>query len=368
MRASLRPSSRLRGFGLVELMVGLVVGLIGIIVVFQTFAVAEGYKRTTTSGADAQQSGSVALFYIERDLRMAGYGINDPGMLGCIVLAHDATAPARDFTFAMAPVIITDGASGAPDTITITYGTSDLLPVPADLIQTMIAPASTFRVGTRYGFVPGDVVIASEPGKNCSLAEVTALPTTAGQTDNIAHDTGNYLDASGSTAVARYNKAGGLGITYAAFDYSVGSGGRLYNLGRAPVNNTYAVNGGQLQLTDLLQSTAAAAVADHIVQLQAQYGKDNAGNGIVDTWEATMPAMPTANDWSRVLAVRLAVVARSALRERPNAATGICDTTTASPIWAGGMIDITGLADWRCYRYRVFETTVPLRNMIWRPE
>jgi type IV pilus assembly protein PilW len=23
--------------------------------------------------------------------------------------------------------------------------------------------------------------------------------------------------------------------------------------------------------------------------------------------------------------------------------------------------------DWRCYRYRVFETIVPLRNFVWRP-
>ena len=48
------------------------------------------------------------------------------------------------------------------------------------------------------------------------------------------------------------------------------------------------------------------------------------------------------------------------------------------PTWsgssAGAHIDVSGSADpdpasplyWKCYRYRVFETTIPLRNWIWK--
>ena len=46
-----------RGFTLVELMVGVLIGLIGTVVIFQVFAVSEGQKRTTTGGSDAQQNG-----------------------------------------------------------------------------------------------------------------------------------------------------------------------------------------------------------------------------------------------------------------------------------------------------------------------
>ena len=81
-----------------------------------------------------------------------------------------------------------------------------------------------------------------------------------------------------------------------------------------------------------------------------------------------MPAAPTAADWAQVLAMRLAVVARSGLREKANPATGVCDITTAAPTWSGGTLDVSTDPNWQCYRYRVFETTVPLRNMIWRPE
>ena len=79
-----------------------------------------------------------------------------------------------------------------------------------------------------------------------------------------------------------------------------------------------------------------------------------------------MPVTPSATDWARVLTVRMALVARSAQPERPNVAGGACDATNAAPTWSGGSFDLTGDADWQCYRYRVFETTVPLRNLIWQ--
>ena len=64
-----------RGFTLVEIMVGVLIGLIGTVVIFQVFAVSEGQKRTTTGAGDAQQNGVFALFQVERDLRTAGFGL-----------------------------------------------------------------------------------------------------------------------------------------------------------------------------------------------------------------------------------------------------------------------------------------------------
>ena len=78
-----RPSERRQGFTLVELMVGVLIGLIGTIVIFQVFAVSESQKRTTAGSSDAQQNGVFGLFQIERDARMAGYGMNHMALLGC---------------------------------------------------------------------------------------------------------------------------------------------------------------------------------------------------------------------------------------------------------------------------------------------
>ena len=72
-----------RGFTLVEVMVGVMIGLIATVVIFQVFAVSESQKRTTTGGSDAQQNGGFSLFQVERDIRMAGYGLNHMALLGC---------------------------------------------------------------------------------------------------------------------------------------------------------------------------------------------------------------------------------------------------------------------------------------------
>ena len=44
------------GFSLVEIMIGMVIGMLGIIVMMQIFALSEGQKRTTTGGGDAQNN------------------------------------------------------------------------------------------------------------------------------------------------------------------------------------------------------------------------------------------------------------------------------------------------------------------------
>ena len=95
----------------------------------------------------------------------------------------------------------------------------------------------------------------------------------------------------------------------------------------------------------------ALPVAAHIVQLQAQYGKDTDGDGAVDTWDEITPAAPNA--WLQVVAVRIGLVARSAMPERPDPATGACNTTTTPPRWSVGEFDLSADTEWRCFRYRV---------------
>ena len=363
-----------RGFSLVEIMVAMVIGLLGTIVIFQVFEVSEGIKRTSTSGGDAQQFGAIALFTIERDLRMAGYGINNPALLGCSVRAYDETATPQDLpAFVLAPVVITAGADDqTPDEIALMYGNSDLLAAPAKITQNMPSPSAVFKVSNRYGYVEGDIVIAAEPGQDCTMAEVTGLPSSGGNTDNIIHNSGNYTNAGGNNVAARYNKPAGLGVSYT-------TNGSLFNLGAGPTRNTFRIQDNQLLLDSVFGTTTTIAIGDNIVLLKAQYGKDDgvdngtvnsatfaASDGSVDGYSNTMPVTPTAADWARILSVRLAVVARSAQPEKPSVAGGACDTTTAVPTWSGGTLDISALPDWQCYRYRVFETTVPIRNLIWQ--
>jgi len=203
------------------------------------------------------------------------------------------------------------------------------------------------------------LLIAAEPGRDCSLHQATNTPTleAPGQQDRLRHDSGTYVGPFGTPVAARYNKPGGLGPNYSL-------AGVIYSIGQAPVVNRYYVQNENLVLDPVLQGAVAQPVAAGIVQMQAQYGRDTNGDGVIDVWNEIAPV--TSAEWTGLLAVRLAVVARSAAAERADA-NGDCDVTTVAPTWAGGNLDLSARADWRCFRYRVFESTISLRNMIWRP-
>ncbi|NJD88607.1 MAG: hypothetical protein FIB05_11390 [Betaproteobacteria bacterium] len=388
-----------RGFTLVEIMVGVLIGLIGTVVIFQVFAVSEGQKRTTTGASDAQQNGVFGLFQIERDVRMAGYGLNHMALLGCTINGWYEPGGAG-IQFKMVPVEIINGAGGAPDQVRIAFGNSDLFMAPAQFDQSMPSTSSDFKVNNKFGFNEGDLVVAAEAGKPCTLAQVSTMPK---DDRNIIHNSGNYTNSDGAQVPTDYNRPGGLpapyNIKYSIWDPTTNTGGRLYNLGAAPTVVTYWIQNSQLVATNGLTpglASATVALADGVVQLQAQYAYDGDGDGFVsptanvvtdvnlasltDQWADNMPVAATGQNWARVIAVRLVVTARSITPERPDPATGVCNATTVQPRWIapaptgsppGLELDVKyAFADaneWKCYRYRTFEVVVPIRNMLWFP-
>lgn len=346
--------------GLVEVLISMVISLVVTLAAYQTFAASEGYRRAATGGGDATFSGSIGMYTLQRDLRMAGYGINSPAVLGCRVLAYDeGVTPARNFTFTLAPVVITQGAAGAPDTIEVSYSSSDAVPVPVRMTQAPPTPASLYYIDNGFGIIAGQLLIAAEPGKDCTLSQATNTPMLepAGQRDRLRHVDGSYIGPYGTSVNTRYNPSGGLGPNYSL-------AGIIYSIGQAPVVNRYSVQNENLVVDSVLLGALAQPTAAGIVQLQAQYGRDTNADGVIDVWSEVTPA--TAAEWAGLVAVRLGLVARSAVGERADAA-GNCTTTTVAPTWAGGNFDLSARADWRCFRYRTFESTISLRNMIWRP-
>ena len=239
--------------------------------------------------------------------------------------------------------------------------------------------------------------------------------------NQIAHDLTSYL-AAGTTRNPRFNLAGGLGVVYQG--QGTANVSRVFNLGNLyntppggtapaylPVYNFYAIANGSLTVTSQFQvdngQPVVTSVADNIVHMRALYGLDDGindgvtvthnvgaakkGDGIVDRYvdAATFNALlalappPAPTPWANLIAVRIAVVSRSALPETTRDALGNivpCTTTQSEPTWSGTpwaaalnyrtRLDVSAIVaapdDWKCYRYRVFETTIPLRNWIWK--
>jgi type IV pilus assembly protein PilW len=203
--STLASRSRALGFSLVEIMVAALIGLIGSVVIFQVFAVSENQKRTTTGGSDAAQSGLLALYSIEREGRMAGFGINYLSLLGCNVLAYDggdgaAGLPVRDPipAFALVAAEITNGAGGAPDTIKFVYGDSNLVVAPVRLNTASNAGSTVHKVNLPFGFNQGDLILAGRsgsPATSCTLQQVSNDPASEAVKEEVKHE-----------ATVRYNK------------------------------------------------------------------------------------------------------------------------------------------------------------------
>jgi type IV pilus assembly protein PilW len=339
-----RGATRLgsRGFSLIEIMVGLVIAMIGVIIMTQALLNSEERSRTTGAGNDAFSNGAIMMHALQRDLQQGGYGINSLKILGCnVTTPSGATVP-------LAPVIVNPAVTLVPagdantDSLLIMYGNDDGQP-EGNAVYAVTGSAYTVQAPT--AFHVGDYVIGY-PGScaaNLTMSRVTALDVTT--------------------------------VTVGA---AVGAATVLYNLGRAPKAVAYRVKGGALESCDFMVANCTnngiqwVAVGGNIVSLQALYGRDTSAvgsmDGIPDAWDRTTPI--SSCGWARTSAVRLALVARANQYEsKIDTATSarVCDqVTAAAPTWNGGTaINLTANADWQCYRYKTFENIAPSRNISW---
>ena len=348
-----------RGFSLVEIMVGMVISLLSMLIILQVFSAFEGQKRTSTSGSDAQTNGSIALFTIERDIRNAGSAFgNVPAALGCKI---NRSYNGINSVFSLQPIVIENGAGGLPDKITTLAGGEGGWSVPTKIIKDHPSTSVNFFVKSIIGIKDNDLMIAfdpEDPTKDCTLFQVTDTPNS----NKLVHH----------RPTSPYNPSGGANI-YPPGGYGIKT--ILFNLGQM-IERTYSIsNVNELLVEELAVAAAPLPLMPDIVNLQAQYGFDarpgNPPDKQVTIWQDSMidadnnGKVGDSGDITRMVAVRLAIVARSGQQEKFNS-RGACDTTTVPPTWANGSIDVSMNPNWQCYRYKTFETIVPLRNLIWR--
>lgn len=347
------------GLSLIELMVGLVIGLLAMLVILQMYQVFEGQKRSTTTGGDAQENGLFALTTLERDAKMAGYGLTTQQTLGCTTYftsKDTGSGPAPIADFSTTPITITDGGS-APDTVIMRKSTSLVGGAPGSLRGPKPQTSAELDVNSILGFAENDLVLIVQNG-NCMLVKLTQVQTSL----KLQHNPGG----NPSTTNPSYNPSGNCYqtgqpcATWPAYT----TGALVYAIGDINIKRYSVSSAPSLQLVE--NDDAAIPLATQIVNLQAQYGIADVGSQVVNDWvDATGGtwATPSAANILRIKSVRIAVVARSTQYERDvNNVTALV-SPAALTLWPGKTMSLTN--DERRYRYKIYQTIVPLRNVMW---
>lgn len=384
---------RSRGFSIVELMVSVVIGMLAIMFATRMITGGEQNKQAALGGSDAMQNGMLAMFAISNDANQAGFGLNDPILAGCNTVFSDtggytmaSVTQGGVTTQPLAAAVIKNNGANS-DLITL-YSGSSLTGTPSVRLAFDYTGGTTVNIDRDpYGFAVNDVIIVA-PEKvgstNCALAQVSGM--------SAGGAAAPFLTFAKADA-QRFN-SGALGATYSL------NAARVFNLGQGSKLSfhTWSVSDDgflKLSATDMAGSgTTPAVIADNIVAIKAQYGFDTR-TGLAFTpeqginvmkWSADMldvdgdGVVGSAGDYQHIAAVRLAVVARSKTAQRPDA-SGNCNATSTQPVVFAAnepstvtavpvTVNVAVSGDtvpYQCYRYRAFETIVPIRNSAWRP-
>ncbi len=366
-----RPAAR--GFSIIDLMLGLTIGLLASVVIAQVFIQSDAHRRVTGGVADAHQSGTIASWRMMRELRMAGAGLqHGPTLWGCgleawrngapLLPAAGWPAPFDVFPTALtlAPIVVVDGGGVAPDAILVMagHGGSGPAPIPASVVDD-----ARIDVATSVGLSGGDLLLMADMASvaPCRIGQVAAgFAPVPGMLAPRVVPTGS--PGSG------YNAPGGFSTLAPDRDYSV------IDLGLAPSISMYGVTGGALVQYDVLRTSGLAVPtvqADNVENLQVLYGVDDgtggtANDNVVDRWvvpgSAGFDAASLLAGGAGVLqikAVRVAMVIRAAEGALvQGAAEVVVFPDLATPL----QVRVPVAAGERRFARQVVDLVIPLRN------
>jgi type IV pilus assembly protein PilW len=294
------------GFTLVELMVGMTLGLLILVVMVTLFANTSVARGEIDKSSRQIENGRYALQVLSEEIRHAGYygpmlnppplpgGIPDPCLIttaavqGGLGLAIQGSAPAS--SAAAFPTCLKTPAAGYRD------GTA--------VVVVRRAFASSV---TAFSDVDFNIQVSGCPGDPNPFVVGTALG------DFPLHSNG----APGCKPLATAPAAAIAPLYVRLFFVSNCSGLDCTGGGDSvPTLKRMDVKPGGLEIT---------SIVDGIENLQIDYGRDTDGNGTPDVYDPTSTPPTSVANWDNVMAARIYVLARNI-----DASGGHSDTKTYS--------------------------------------
>jgi type IV pilus assembly protein PilW len=307
-----------------------------------------GAQRQSLGAGTAAGNAATTMEAIKHEAGQAALGFYIGAALPCqsFNLSTGATALAQNAP--LLPIRISN-SQGNLAQLDVLYADALESAAPA-LLATAVS--SNDSDATLQSYLPvhaGQTVMLTpqgDPGLPCTVKTATAVDAPEPGLGPVLHfdssglhNQANFADASYSTSSA-VSLLGSLNWSRFAVDAS-----------------------GNLTMSRPIQG-GAAILARNVVGFQMQYGVTDGVSPSLDSWqyaEGSDWGSVTTTQLPRIVALRMALVLRSDLPEKPDA-QGNCSATTAMPGLLDRTLTLTG--NWQCYRYRSSTATIPLRNIL----
>jgi type IV pilus assembly protein PilW len=287
-----------RGFGLVELMISITLGLFLSTAVIQVFLATNTSSRVQDSLAQVQENARFAMRFLGKEIRMAGYmGCRSIGDINVNVIAEPASA----VDFGIATALVGEDNITAGNILSAVPG-SDVLHIKkasesdVNVTGNMATNSANLQIeNNSLGFETGDYVIVSD----CLNADLFRIENDLGTNGNAAATLAHtqLLGLNSSNSLSKPYQTDAEVFAFESIDYFVRDTGRNA-AGGQPINALY--------MRRLIAGTggvtgAAVELVEGVENMQMSYGVDTDGDRAVDIYQTGA----VVTDWGSVLSVRV---------------------------------------------------------------
>ncbi len=394
-------STRAHGFSMVELMVSITIGLFLLAGATSLLVTSKSNYQVNDDLARIQENARIAMEYLGRDLRMAGYfGCADNitavydhinGAAGGSIF--DTTSPIEGYETdpvdnVWEPSKSTDQIAlinPGTDAITVRY----LQPSSITLTTAMPQPSAVLKITTPNDLQQGEIVGVSD----CSSSDIIQISGPAGTTiqttGNLVHQTGNTVTpgnanllfpgcpGAAANCLSKIYDTGAQIMRLVSYRYYIGNDenidedgdGNAANDGDADNTPDPVLVRAGINVNGTTAAIFPVQLVDGVEQMQITYGIDTTGDRIPDTYISANgnnggTDLKTANGWNNVVSVRIGLLMASS----EDIATDFDNNTY---IVNGLTVCETGNGNAACgafhaidrKRRKVFTSTILLRNL-----
>lgn len=386
--------ARQRGVSLIELMIAVTLGMLVVLAVTTVLVRGDGSNRAGLAVNDINQAGAFASMQLDTALRSAasGFASRSNEVYGCRLnvrrsgaawLPRTAAWPAPFAGFTqnvrVAPVVIGKGQSATgSDVLAVMRGNAGV----GETALEVLAVGPLLGLRNTIGLRNDDLLLLADGAAECLLLQTTGLPVPAANAPVLNTGVSEVAVTGGS---GLFHQLDGPQRSMASFG-PVTPNTVAIHLGSGLLDGTTPRNAPQFTLygvganatlfsLDLLgiDGGTPLPIIDGVVELRALYGLDTNGDNVLDTWAdpgvepftaaTLLSGTPAAQQTlQRIVAVRVGLVLRTSRAEREAVSPGSIVLFQDMPAALRQTRTLT--ADEQRFRYRTYEFTVPLRNVL----